>query len=645
MANEHGYSLKKDNTCGCGNFHRREDQPRWKIFLPSVVSSILFLTGLILDYSIKISFFTGSFKLIWYIFSYLPVALPVIREASRTVAKRDFFNEFTLVVVATLGAFFIGKYPESVAVMLFYSVGKLFQELMVSKSIRNIKALLEGRSERARVIRGNKIHAISPQNVSIGETIQIKVGEKVPLDGVLVDNSGIFNTSALTGESVPRKIHKGEPVLAGMINLNTIISVKVERKYEDSSFARILELGENATLRKTKTELLIRKIAHVYTPFVFLLALAITILPALVVPDYVFRDWIYQALVFLVISSPCALVISIPLSYFEGIGAASRNGILFKRANYLDLMTKVNTVVMDKTGVLTKGIFKVKEVVSVATELNLSAYITTLESHSNHPIAKAIVEYFTPLKTPDYSTREVVEVPGYGIKGFVNEHEVIAGNVQMMQLYDFEYDEKIDNIKETVIVITIDDKYAGYIVIGDQVKDDSLLAIHRLQKQGVKIVILSGDKTSIAEKVALDLGVNKVYGDLLSEDKIRYTEELKADEDNVIAFVGNSINDAPSLTLSDVGIAMGGMGSDAAIEVADVIIQTDQPSKIATSIKIAKATKQVVIQNIILALSVKLIVLILGGFGLATIWGAIFADMGIVLLVILNTIRTLKKEF
>ncbi|MDL2247904.1 cadmium-translocating P-type ATPase [Bacteroides sp. OttesenSCG-928-J23] len=611
-------------------------------YLPAITSFILLAAGLMMDVFLKGGFFQGSVRIVWYAVAYMPVGIPVIREAFETIAHKDFFNEFTLMVVATLGAFFIGEYPEGVAVMLFYSVGELFQEAAVNKAQGNIKALLDVRPDTASVFRQGKYVMVEPESVGIGETIQVKAGEKVSLDGTLLSPVGSFNTSALTGESVPRTIRKDEPVLAGMLNLDKVIEVCVNKKYEDSSLAKILEMVQNATSRKAKTELLIRKFARVYTPVVFFLAVAITILPMLFVSNYVFADWLYRALVFLVISCPCALVISVPLSYFSGIGAASRAGVLFKGANFLEKITRVNTVVMDKTGTLTEGVFKVQQVVAAQSgnEHRITEYAAILESYSNHPIAKAIVEYCPQAFRQNHTANDVEELAGYGLKGMVDGHLVMLGNSKLAEHYGLQYDNQLDSLSATTVLVFIDNAYAGYLAISDQLKADAPSAIQALHKLGIrKTIMLSGDKSAITLEVARTLSIDEAYGDLLPEDKVSHIERLKADATNVVAFVGDGINDAPVLALSDVGIAMGGMGSDAAIEVADVVIQTDQPSKIATAISIAKATRRIVFQNIALAITVKLCVLLMGAMGVATMWEAVFADVGVSLLAILNAVR------
>ena len=640
--------MNTENNYKCTSCDSTESQMfenNWKQYIPVSISLLMLLVGIAMDNFIP-DIFNGYLRLGLYIIAYIPVAFPVFREAVETIKEKDFFTEFTLMGMATLGAFIIGEYPEGVAVMVFYTIGELFQDSAVNKAKGNIKALLDVRPDTATVSRNDSYQTISPEEVEIDEVIQVKAGEKVPLDGIMLTSSGSFNTAALTGESKPKTISAGETVLAGMLNLDKVIEIKVAKKYQDSSLARILEMVQDATSRKAKTELLIRKFAKIYTPIVFLLALFITVIPYFVVSDYIFSEWLSRALVFLVISCPCALVISIPLGYFGGIGAASKAGILFKGANYLDLMTKVNTVVMDKTGTLTKGVFNVQKVASVDEDKQeeFVAIVAAIEKFSNHPIARAIVQF---AKISDnYTATDVEEISGHGLKGIVNGEEVLVGNAKLMKKFNISYDRTIEFIVETIVIAAINGEYAGYITIADEIKDDAQAAISDMHLSGIKqVVMLSGDKSSITNNVASSLGIDNAYGDLLPEDKVRHIEELKADRNNVIAFVGDGINDAPSLALSDVGIAMGGMGSDAAIEVADIIIQTDQPSKIATSIKIAKATRQVVLQNIILAFSVKLIVLILGGFGLATMWEAVFADVGVSLLAILNAVRILKMRF
>lgn len=642
---EHNHDHNHDAEHEHEHSHDHDGPFGWKQYLPAIFSLVMLLAGIALDNYIKNSFFVGYFRLGWYIIAYYPVGFPVMREAWEAIIRKEVFTEFTLMVLATAGAFAIGEYPEGVAVMLFYAVGELFQSAAVNRAKNNIKALLDIRPASATVLRNNAYLEVKPEAVEIGETIQIKAGEKVPLDGEMLSEKSSFNTSALTGESKPKTIEKGESVLAGMLNLDKVIELKVSKKFADSSLARILDMVQNATTRKAKTELLIRKFARIYTPVVFFLALALVLAPALIVENYVFSEWLYRGLIFLVISCPCALVISIPLGYFGGIGAASRNGILFKGSSYLDLITKVNTVVMDKTGTLTKGVFKVQKIVT--DKIDQGEFITlvaALESKSTHPIARAIAEYNSPKTT--VAVAEIEEISGHGLKGSVDGKEVLAGNLKLLQKFGITYDKSLEDIVETIVVVAVNGQFAGYIIIADEIKEDAVEAIQQMHKNGVvQTIMLSGDKSSITQKTAKAIGIDTAFGDLLPEDKVQKVEELRKDPTKVTVFVGDGINDAPVLALSNVGIAMGAMGSDAAIETADVVIQTDQPSKIATAIKIGKATRSIVIQNIVLAFAVKIIVLILGAGGLATMWEAVFADVGVALLAILNAVRIQKMAF
>ncbi|KQM77243.1 cadmium/zinc/cobalt-transporting ATPase [Pedobacter sp. Leaf216] len=620
------------------------DPSAFKTYLPALVTLVMLLIGIAFDNIFKVPAFQ-TIRPYWYIVAYLPVGIPVLREVWETFKAKDFFTEFSLMSIATIGAFGIGQYPEGVTVMLFYTIGELFQMAAVNRAKRNIKALLDVRADVAHVLRNGKYEDVNPEKVAIGETIQIKAGEKIPLDGALMSDKSSFNTAALTGESKPRTINKGEPILAGMLNLDKVIEVQVSKAFADSALSRILEMVQNATTRKAKTELFIRKFAKVYTPIVFFLALALVTIPMLVLgSDYHFQTWLYRSLVFLVISCPCALVISIPLGYFGGIGAASSNGILFKGSNFLDLITKLNTVVMDKTGTLTKGVFNVQKVESVIDEKELLNLLTAVEAKSTHPIAKSIVAYVGNQEI--HPAENIAEIAGMGLKGVVNGKEVLAGNVKLLEKFNIEFDTRIAAIEESIVVVAVDQKYAGYVLIADEIKEDAGEAVKQLHEIGIKqVVMLSGDKTSIVKKVATGLGIDAYYGDLLPEDKVAKLEEIKKDKTKVVAFVGDGINDTPVLAISDIGIAMGAMGSDAAIETADVVIQTDQPSKIVTAIKIGKATKNVVIQNIVLAFAVKALVLILGAGGIATMWEAVFADVGVALLAILNAVRIQKMKF
>lgn len=618
----------------------------WKAGL----SFILLIGGIIMN-AMDLAFFReGYVALIWYVVAYLPVGLPVMKEAWESIREKEFFSEFTLMVVATLGAFYIGEYPEGVAVMLFYTVGELFQDRAVSKAKRNIGALLDVRPERALVCRDNRLIAVSPKNVEVGEVIEIKTGERVPLDGMLLDDVAAFNTAALTGESVPRNIRKDEEVLAGMIVTDKVIRIKVTRPYEKSALSRILELVQNASERKAPAELFIRKFARIYTPIVTGLAVLIVLLPfAYSLIDtqfsFIFNDWLYKALVFLVISCPCALVVSIPLGYFGGIGAASRSGILFKGGNYLDAITKINTVVFDKTGTLTKGTFDVQSCKSEAgvSEEELIKTVASVEHGSTHPIAKAIVNYARLRSVeaiPAFATKEYA---GLGLEATVDGTPVLVGNARLLAKFKIAFPPELLSVSDTVVACAIGNKYAGFLLLSDTLKDDARAAIEGLKAQGIKnIQILSGDKQSIVANFAEKLGITEAYGDLLPEGKMKHLEALRSNEENRIAFVGDGMNDAPVLALSHVGIAMGGLGSDAAIETADVVIQNDQPSKVAQAIKIGKLTSRIIWQNISLAFGVKLLVLILGAGGVATLWEAVFADVGVALLAIMNAVRIQK---
>lgn len=621
-------------------------QEYWKAGL----SFILLISGIIMN-ALDFAFFHKEYvALAWYIVAYLPVGLPVLKEAWEGMKEKDYFSEFTLMVVATIGAFYIGEYPEGVAVMLFYTIGELFQGKAVDKAKRNIGALLDARPEKALVLRDNNLIIENPKNVKVGEIIEVKSGERVPLDGVMLNGVAAFNTAALTGESVPRNIREGEEVLAGMIVTDKVIRIKVTRPFDKSALARILELVQNASERKAPAELFIRKFARIYTPIVIGLAVLTVIFPFVysfidTQFAFVFNDWLYRALVFLVISCPCALVVSIPLGYFGGIGAASRLGILFKGGNYLDAITKINTVVFDKTGTLTQGTFEVQECKSASgiKEKELIKLVASVESNSTHPIAKAIVNYAKLQNVELLPVTGTREFAGFGLEAMINGTPVWVGNCRLLSKFNIEYSAELLQITDTMVVCAIGTDYAGYLLLADTLKEDAKKAIDDLKMLHIKnIQILSGDKQSIVTNFAEKLGISKAYGDLLPEGKVKHLEELRQDEANRIAFVGDGMNDAPVLALSHVGIAMGGLGSDAAIETADVVIQTDQPSKVAEAIKVGKLTRRIIWQNVSLAFGVKLLVLILGAGGIATLWEAVFADVGVALLAIMNAVRIQK---
>ncbi len=623
-----------------------EEANGFKKYIPAVISFVLLIAGIIADNQVSkhqnLEFFQGYIRLAYYLIPYLLIGLPVLKKAFRSIPRHDYFNEFMLMSIATIGAFYIKEYPEGVAVMLFYQIGELFQDAAVQRVQRSIKALLDIRPDEVTVLRNGKAETVNPSQVAIGESIQVKPGEKIALDGELLSEKASFNTAALTGESKPDNKYKGETVLAGMINLSTVAEIKVTTLFKDSKLSKILQMVQNATARKAKTQLFISKFAKVYTPIVVFLAIGITIIPFFFVQEYHFHDWLYRALVFLVISCPCALVVSIPLGYFGGIGLASRNGILFKGSNYLDVMTEINTVVMDKTGTLTKGVFKVQQVETQGIDKDAFLKFTAaIESHSTHPIAKAVVDYAALKDLP--SVENVEEIAGHGLKGRVDGKEILVGNVKLLQKFNIAFDEKINTITDTIVVVAINGSYSGYLIIADEIKEDALEAIKALHSLGIKTVMLSGDKQAVVDQVAKALGIDNAYGDLLPEGKVDKVQSLK-DEGRKIAFVGDGVNDAPVVALADAGIAMGGLGSDATIETADIVIQNDQPYKIFSAIKIGKITKRIVWQNISLAFGVKVIVLILGAGGIANLWEAVFADVGVALLAILNAVRIQKSK-
>ncbi len=616
-----------------------------KMFSPAIFSFVVMAVGISLDYYIKPDWFQDWIRLIWYSIAYIPVGLPVIKEAINSIRFSDFFSEFLLMSIATIGAFAIGEYPEGVAVMLFYSVGEVFQSMAVQKAKKNIKTLLDQRPDEVTILEENQPQNIKAELAKIGQIIQLKPGEKLALDGVLLSEKGSFNTSALTGESTPDTKKKGEVVLAGMINLQSVSLVEITTDFKDSKLSKILKLVQEASSQKAKTELFIRKFAKIYTPIAVFLAIGITLLPYFFVEHYIFRDWLYRALIFLVISCPCALVVSIPLGYFGGIGAGSKNGILFKGGNFLDILAEINHVVMDKTGTLTEGVFKVKDV-QILPEFNSKEILeplNSLESKSTHPIATAIKEHVGEINH-SIQFENIEEIPGLGLKGIFNGKELLAGNFKLLDHFKIEYPLEKAKTIDTVIALALNKQFVGYITIADQVKETAQQAISELKKMGVSTTMLSGDKKTVVENVAKQLQIDDYYGELLPEDKVNELKKIKYNHEKV-AFVGDGVNDAPVVALSDVGIAMGGLGSDATIETADVVIQDDNPLKIPMSIRIGKETKKIVWQNIILAFGVKLIVMILGAGGLANMWEAVFADVGVALLAILNAVRIQKMDF
>lgn len=617
------------------------------MFMPAAFSFVLLVAGIALDnhWLPRPAVFTGGARLLWYTAAYVPVAFPVIRDMVGAFAKRDLFSEFTLMTIATVGAFMIGEYPEGVAVMLFYTIGENFQSLAVRKAKGNIRALLDQRPDEVTVIADGGVRTIKAHAASVGQTIQLRPGDRLALDGELVSDRASFDTAALTGESRPDTKVEGDTVLAGMVNLNRVALVRVTAAYTDSKLSRILALVQHASTQKAPTELFIRKFAKIYTPIVVVLATLIAVVPYFFVAHYVFSDWLYRALIFLVISCPCALVISIPLGYFGGIGAASRRGLLVKGSNFLDTLAHAKHVVMDKTGTLTKGVFDVQDVTIMEgfDKTTLLALVNALEGHSSHPVATAIHRYIGKAEQTPQLT-DIEEVAGLGLKATVNDQQLLVGNFRLLDKFGVSYSVDPLRVAHTVIAIAYQGKLAGYFTIADELKPDAIAAVTSLKAMGITPTLLSGDRSTVVQDIARKLGVSRAYGDLLPEDKVMKVNEIKTGGERVI-FVGDGLNDAPVLALSDVGIAMGGLGSDAAIETADVVIQDDAPGRIPLSIKIGKATRRIVWQNITMAFAVKAAVLLLGAGGMATMWEAVFADVGVALLAVFNAIRIQRMRF
>lgn len=580
-----------------------------------------------------------------FIISYIIVGGDVVKKAVKNIFKGQVFDENFLMSIATIGAFFIGEYPEGVAVMLFYQVGELFQSYAVGKSRKSIASLMDIRPDYANVKKGDELVRTDPNEVQIGDIIVIKAGEKIPLDGKVIEGSSMIDTSALTGESVPREVEVGSDILSGCININGVITAEVTKEYGESTVSKILDLVENASSKKSNSEQFITKFARYYTPVVVIIAVFIAIIPPLVIDGATFSDWIYRALAFLVVSCPCALVISIPLSFFGGIGGASKKGILVKGSNYLEALARTEIVVFDKTGTLTKGVFNVQEIhpegVSKEELLELTAYV---ESYSNHPISLSLKRAYGK-EIDNGRISDVEEISGHGVIATVDGKKVMAGNIKLMKMMDIPYFK--GELIGTVVHVAVNNQYIGYIVIADEVKPDSAQAIKELKAANIKqTVMLTGDNKSVGSKVAKELGLDKVYAELLPADKVEKLEELFSQKSTKgkLTFVGDGINDAPVLARADIGIAMGGLGSDAAIEAADIVIMTDEPSKIATAMKISKKTLKIANQNIVFAIGIKIIVLILSAFGIATMWAAIFADVGVTIIAVLNAFRALNVK-
>ena len=583
-----------------------------------------------------------------YIVSYCIVGLDIVWKAVRNITRGKVFDENFLMTIATIGAFAIGEFPEAVAVMLFYQIGELFQSYAVDKSRKSIASLMNIRPDFANVKRDNQIIKVNPEEVKIGETIVVKPGEKIPLDGIIVEGNSLVDTSALTGESIPKEVGSGDEVLSGCINQNGLLTIKVEKEFGESTVSKILDLVENASSKKSKSENFISKFAKYYTPIVVITAVLLAIIPPFILKDATFIDWLYRALTFLVVSCPCALVISIPLGFFGGIGGASKMGILVKGSNYLEALSKAEIVVFDKTGTLTQGVFKVQKIhpVDISKEelIELTAHA---ESYSNHPISVSIREAYGK-EIKHNRIEKIQELPGLGVIAKVDEKEILAGNEKLMKQKKIQYS-KCEEIG-TIIYIAIENKYAGYIVIADEIKEDAKKTIKELKKNNIsKTIMLTGNKKVVGESVAKKIGIDQVYTELLPDGKVEKMEKLlkETSQTGKLVFVGDGINDAPVLALSDIGIAMGGLGADSAIEAADIVIMTDEPSKIVNAIKISKKTMRIVKQNIIFAISIKVAVLILSAFGLSNMWEAVFADVGVSVIAILNALRVLKikKEY
>lgn len=580
-----------------------------------------------------------------FIISYIIVGGDVVKRAVKNIFKGQVFDESFLMSIATIGAFFIGEYPEGVAVMLFYQVGELFQSYAVGKSRKSIASLMDIRPDYANVKKGDELVKVDPDEVQIGDIIVIKAGEKIPLDGKVIEGSSMIDTSALTGESVPREVEVGSDILSGCININGVITAEVTKEFGESTVSKILDLVENASSKKSNSEQFITKFARYYTPVVVIIAVFLAIIPPLVIDGATFSDWIYRALAFLVVSCPCALVISIPLSFFGGIGGASKKGVLVKGSNYLEALAETEIVVFDKTGTLTKGVFNVQEIhpegVSKEELLELTAHA---ESYSNHPISLSLKRAYSK-EIDNGRISDVEEISGHGVIATVDGKKVMAGNIKLMKMMDIPYFK--GELIGTIVHVAVNNKYIGYIVIADEVKEDSAQAIKELKAANIKqTVMLTGDNKSIGSKVAKELGLDKVYAELLPADKVEKLEELfsQKSKKGKLAFVGDGINDAPVLARADIGIAMGGLGSDAAIEAADVVIMTDEPSKIAATMKISKKTLKIAHQNIVFAIGIKIIVLILSAFGITTMWAAIFADVGVTIIAVLNAFRALNVK-
>lgn len=635
-SNEHSHEDSHEHSHGHSHDHSHSEPITLKENLRLIIGAIIFALAVFLDRE-------SMLTLALFIVSYLLIGGNVILTAVKNILRGEVFDENFLMTIATLGAFFIGEYPEGVAVMLFYEIGELFQSYAVNRSRKSITSLMNIRADYANVIRNGREEKVNPETVNIDEIIFVKPGERVPLDGIIVNGSSFVDTSALTGESVPREVFKGDDILAGFINTNGVLNIKVTKNFKESTVSRILELVENASNKKAPTEKFITRFSRYYTPVVVFSAIALAVIPPFILNNGSFNEWLSRALIFLVVSCPCALVVSIPLGLFAGIGGASRKGILVKGGNYLEALKDVNTIVFDKTGTLTKGVFKVTEVNTINIDKEELIRIAAIsESLSNHPIAQSIIkEYGKEVDSKELVNYE--EISGHGVKTILEGKEILVGNYKLMEKFNIKY-ENVDTIG-TIVHIAINNEYKGNIVISDEIKEGSKDAIKALKEIGVtQTVILTGDNNTVAEKVSGIVGVDKVYAELLPGDKVDKVEEIingNKSQGKVI-FVGDGINDAPVLARADIGVAMGGIGSDAAIEAADVVLMNDNPEALVSAIKVARKTNKILWQNIIFALGIKILVLILGAFGIATMWEAVFADVGVTVLAVINSTRCLK---
>lgn len=630
---ESGIRFKEDNGSHHSHDHEHEDSfSALKIFRLSL-AFVLFAIGLVFSFTEKVEF-------VIFLASYILVGGDVLYRAFRNIIKGEIFDENFLMSIATIGAFVIGEYAEGVAVMIFYQVGELFQDMAVDRSRKSIRSLMNIRPDYANVYQNDQWVRVSPDTISVGTLVLVKPGEKIPLDGTIVEGTSSLDTSPLTGESLPRSVEKGDTVLSGSININGLITIRVDKTFTESTVSKILNLVENASSKKAPTEQFITKFARYYTPIVVFAAIALAVFPPLLIKDASFFDWLSRALNFLVVSCPCALVISIPLGFFGGIGGASKNGILIKGGNYLEILNDVDMVVFDKTGTLTKGAFNVTKCVATSvSEDTLLEYAAHAEYYSTHPIASSILRAYDKTVKPE-DIQNFEEVAGHGTQVTYKGQKILAGNAKHMTKNGI----AIDSIQEigTVIYIAVNGKLSGYLVISDTVKSDSKSTIEALKKMGISTAMLTGDSKEVADYFAKELGLDTVYAQLLPQQKVEHLEILSQKTKGKLLFVGDGINDAPVLARADVGVAMGALGSDAAIEAADIVLMTDEPSKLITAIKIAKKTKHIVWQNIYFTMFVKIIVLILSAGAIATMWEAVFADVGVALIAIINAMRILR---